>query len=180
MFLSTFRNNIIRNNSLIIKKVVGTQNDIALVTLNNPRTFNSLSKSLMTELEVSCKEAENDPSIKYILLTSSIDKAFSQGANINEISQYTYEKIVEEDFPKQWYFLDDIKKPKFALVKGICYGGGLELALMCDKILGTKNGLFALPEIKLGIIPGMMMENFNFNMLLFRMWWNTKASQKNR
>uniref|UniRef100_A0A0K0G0A9 Enoyl-CoA hydratase, mitochondrial (inferred by orthology to a human protein) n=1 Tax=Strongyloides venezuelensis TaxID=75913 RepID=A0A0K0G0A9_STRVS len=154
MFLSIYRNAIARNSSIVIKEVVGNKNDIALITLNSPRTFNSLGKALMTELEDLCKEAENDPSINCILLTSSSIKAFSQGADIKEISQYTYEKIVSEDFPKQWYFLSDIKKTKVALVNGICYGGGLELAMMCDYIFGTKHSHYALPEIKLGIIPG--------------------------
>lgn len=162
MFLTICRNNIIRNNSLIIRKTIGVKNNIALIKLNNPKTFNSLNKTLMTELEVSFKEAEKDSSINYILLTSSSGRAFSQGADIKEINQYTYEKIVEEDFPKQWYFLDDIKKIKIALVNGICYGGGLELALMCNKILGTKNSSFAFPEIKLGIIPGKKIRRYLF------------------
>uniref|UniRef100_A0A0N5C6E1 Enoyl-CoA hydratase, mitochondrial n=1 Tax=Strongyloides papillosus TaxID=174720 RepID=A0A0N5C6E1_STREA len=154
MFLSIYRNAIVKNSSIVIKEIVGSNNDIALITLNSPRTFNSLGKALMTELEKLCKEAENDSLINCILLTSSSNKAFSQGADIREISQYTHEKIVSEDFPKQWYFLSDIKKTKVALVNGICFGGGLELAMMCDYILGTKQSSYALPEIKLGIIPG--------------------------
>uniref|UniRef100_A0A0N4Z224 Enoyl-CoA hydratase n=1 Tax=Parastrongyloides trichosuri TaxID=131310 RepID=A0A0N4Z224_PARTI len=143
-----------RPKGLITTKKIGTKNNIALISLNSPRTLNSLGNELMFQFKNACKEAEKDSSINAIMISSSTNKAFSQGADIRELTNYTYEDIINLDFPKDWYFLSDIKKIKIALINGICFGGGLEIALMCDKRYASKNATFALPEIKLGIIPG--------------------------
>ena len=58
-------------------------------------------------------------------------------------------------FERFWQkIIPKFRKPLIAAVNGICLGGGLELALMCDIIIASDNSKIGLPEIKLGIIPG--------------------------
>jgi len=58
-------------------------------------------------------------------------------------------------FERLWYkIIPKLRKPLIAAVNGMCFGGGFEIALMCDIIVASENAQFGLPEIKLGVIPG--------------------------
>ena len=63
--------------------------------------------------------------------------------------------LFDDYFERSWNrVIPRVRKPLIAAVNGMCFGGGLELALMCDIIYASDKARFALPEVKLGLIPG--------------------------
>ncbi len=90
-----------------------------------------------------------------IILTGK-DNSFAVGADINEINSATLkDQLFADYFERLWYkIIPKIRKPLIAAVNGMCFGGGFEIALMCDIIVASENAQFGLPEIKLGVIPG--------------------------
>ncbi len=78
------------------------------------------------------------------------------GADIKEINDLQLKNSLFDDhFERMWYKIPPkFRKPLIAAVNGMCFGGGFELALMCDIIVASENAQFGLPEIKLGVIPG--------------------------
>jgi enoyl-CoA hydratase/carnithine racemase len=127
---------------------------VGIVTLNRPLKLNSLSVDLWTELNRVLKDFDADPRIHVIVLTGS-GKAFCAGADVNIFKNLTPGILSIRNPLEKWSkVLPALKKPVIAAVNGIAFGGGLEIALMCDIILAHKNAKFGLPEIKLALIPG--------------------------
>lgn len=63
--------------------------------------------------------------------------------------------IFDDYFERCWWeILPKFKKPIIAAINGICLGGGLEVAMMCDIMIASNDSKLGLPEIKLGLIPG--------------------------
>jgi enoyl-CoA hydratase/carnithine racemase len=97
-----------------------------------------------------------DDDVRVIVVTGGGDKAFSAGADIREITAPQVPTIFREarrrlDFRRA---MDGCWQPIIAAIRGHCFGGGLELALACDIRLATPESTFALPEVRLGILPG--------------------------
>ena len=84
------------------------------------------------------------------------ENSFAVGADINELHKATMkDQLFNDYFERLWYhIIPACRKPIIAAVNGMCFGGGFEIAMMCDFIVASDNAQFALPEIKLGVIPG--------------------------
>ena len=102
------------------------RNGVGLITLNRPQALNALNTQLISELNQALDQLEQDPEIGCMVLTGSA-KAFAAGADIKE--------MVELSFPNIYF--------------------GCELALMCDFIYCADSAKFALPEVTLGVLPGI-------------------------
>ncbi|RMT94554.1 hypothetical protein ALP39_00324 [Pseudomonas marginalis pv. marginalis] len=127
---------------------------VVLVRLNRPEVKNALSSALMTEL-VSCLAAlDQDPQVGCFVITGSA-AYFAAGADIKEMSGKSYLDMLNEDYFVGWEGFARLRTPTIAAVSGYAFGGGCELALMCDMIFAADTATFAQPEIKLGVIPGM-------------------------
>ena len=81
-------------------------------------------------------------------------KAFAAGSDLSEVVDRDLRKALEPIIQGLAEQLERTPKPTIAAINGICFGGGLEVALGCDLRLASKNATFATPEGKLGIIPG--------------------------
>jgi enoyl-CoA hydratase/carnithine racemase len=128
----------------------------AWITLNRPNKMNAINATLLDELSAAVGIAENDNSVRCVVITGEGDKAFSAGADITILSKLTQETAAEFSRKGQQILskLEASSKPVIAAINGYALGGGLELALACDFKLASDNAIFGLPEMKLGIIPG--------------------------
>lgn len=131
------------------------KNGIAIITLNDTKTFNSLSKKLVMALTRLLTQLSQDEKIRVIILKSAA-KIFCSGANIKEFQAMSISERLRHDHIMAFkQVFQVISKPIIAVVNDGAYGGGFELALMCDLIVANKNAKFGFPEIKLGLIPGI-------------------------
>lgn len=127
---------------------------VGIITLNRPEALNALNSQLTRELAQEVEEMERDGDINAIVLTGS-DRAFAAGADIKEIRDKSFIDVFDEQFiTATWERIARCRKPTIAAVSGHAIGGGFELAMMCDIIIAAECARFALPETKIGIIPG--------------------------
>lgn len=143
----------VRPTALVIREKVGKCGNVGLVTLNRPKAFNALSKELIKHLSAALRIFDDDHSVRAVVLTGS-KRAFSVGADIEELSKEGFSQMRWSDFPAEWNQMCEIKKPLIAAVNGFAFGGGCELALLCDIIYAAEKALFAQPEVNIGTIPG--------------------------
>ena len=127
---------------------------VVLVKLNRPEVKNALSSALMTELISHLEAMDRDPRIGCFVITGTAE-FFAAGADIKEMSGKSYLDVLNEDYFVGWEGFTRLRTPTIAAVAGYAYGGGCELAMMCDMIFAADTATFAQPEIKLGVIPGM-------------------------
>jgi 3-hydroxyacyl-CoA dehydrogenase len=123
---------------------------VAVITLNNP-PVNGLGFDTRVQVAAGLGRAMGDPQIKAIVITGA-GKAFSGGADIREFN--TPKAIAEPNLLSLIQQLDDATKPVIAAIHSVAMGGGLELSLGCHYRVAAPGAQIALPEVKLGLIPG--------------------------
>jgi 3-hydroxyacyl-CoA dehydrogenase len=124
--------------------------DVAVITLNNP-PVNGLGLATRQGITAGLEKAQADDAVKAIVLTGA-GKAFSGGADIREFG--SPKAIAEPNLLSVILAVENSSKPVVAAVHSICMGGGLELALGCHWRIAAPGTNVALPEVKLGLIPG--------------------------
>lgn len=134
--------------------VVERHGRVVLVRLNRPQVKNALSSALMTELISRLEALDQDPQVGCFVITGT-PEYFAAGADIKEMSAKSYLDMLNEDYFVGWEAFTRLRTPTIAAVGGYAFGGGCELAMMCDMIFAADTATFAQPEIKLGVIPGM-------------------------
>jgi len=133
------------------------KNDVLIITINRPDKLNALNKQTIEDLHDTLVEAENDKSIRALILTGAGTKAFVAGADIAEFASYSVEEGREMSSMghfKVFNFIENYSKPIIAAVNGFALGGGLELAMACHIRVASNNAKMGLPEVSLGVIPG--------------------------
>jgi 3-hydroxyacyl-CoA dehydrogenase len=124
--------------------------EIAVITLNNP-PVNGISYDLRSGVVAGIDRAGADPAIKAVVLIGS-DRAFSGGADIREFG--SSKAYAEPNLPTLIDIVENCPKPVIAAISGVCMGGGFELTLGCHFRIVRPDTKIALPEVKLGLIPG--------------------------
>src|SRR3954453_12346615 len=125
---------------------------VATITLDVPEKLNRVSMPARDQLAQLFEELGADPSVRAIVLTGAGEQAFTAGGDIagflerepEELSRLAWNVAAPERCPK----------PVIAKLRGFAFGVGLELALACDFRVAADDVQLALPEIKLGMIPG--------------------------
>ena len=124
--------------------------DVAVITLNNP-PVNGLGYATRVGITDGLTQANADAAVKSIIITGA-GKAFSGGADIKEFG--SPKALAEPNLLSVILALENSSKPVVAAVHTVCMGGGLELALGCHYRIAAPGTSVALPEVKLGLIPG--------------------------
>lgn len=133
---------------------VQRQGAVALVTLSSPNTLNPLTSELMAQLGSVLQALDADAETRAIVVSGS-SRAFAAGADIQAMANMTYTRAIAENYlAAQWQAVSRLRKPIVAAVRGYAFGGGCELAMICDIVVAGDNALFGQPEIKLGLVPG--------------------------
>lgn len=129
---------------------------IAFITFNRPKVLNAFNTHMLHECIDVLDRCKEDKAVRVIIFQGAGDRAFSAGADIDEIKdndpfqQLAYNRLWVHFFNQ----IENIRKPMIASVQGYAPGGGTELSLCCDMVLAADDAKFALAEIKIGVIPG--------------------------
>ena len=127
-----------------------TRGPVAILTLDNP-PVNGLGHELRTGLVAGLDRAAADPAVKAVVLIGA-GKAFSGGADIKEFN--SPKASAEPNLHTVIRAVEQSPKPVVAAIHAVAMGGGLELALGCHYRVAVAGAQIALPEVKLGILPG--------------------------
>jgi 3-hydroxyacyl-CoA dehydrogenase len=123
---------------------------IAVITLNNP-PVNGLGLDTRRAMAEGLDKAQTDAAVKAVVVTGA-GKAFSGGADIKEFG--SPKAVAEPNLLSLIRATEQCTKPVVAAIHSVCMGGGLELALGCHYRVTAPGAQVALPEVKLGLIPG--------------------------
>lgn len=129
---------------------VGTSlsGDVAVLTIVNP-PVNALGFAVRAALISALDAADADPSVKAVVLTGG-SKVFSGGADITEFGKPPKSPPLSQVNER----CETMTKPLVAAISGVAFGGGLEVALSCHARVAGPDAQLALPEVKLGLLPG--------------------------
>ena len=139
---------------IILKKI---DNKICYLSLNRPQVLNALNINTFNELDNAIDKINKDTSINVIIITGKGDRAFSSGADINEMLTFNTKSDSEKlDKLRQQFYLKLMKcnKPTIGMINGIAYGGGAILASCLDIRIGSENAKFQFSASKHGKLHG--------------------------
>jgi methylglutaconyl-CoA hydratase len=133
---------------------------VASVTIDRADVHNAFNEAVMAELESAFRDLANDDAVRAVVLRGT-GASFSAGADIHWMKRmvdYTFEENVR-DAAHLSNLLQTIRtspKPVIARVHGAVYGGGVGLVAACDLAVAVESAVFALTEVRLGILPAMI------------------------
>jgi enoyl-CoA hydratase len=154
--------------------LVKKEGDIAVLTINRPKAYNSLNTELVAALGKAIDDIAGDEAIRCVILTGAGDKAFVAGADIKEMVEMNAQqaRAFMRKGHKVMNKIQYLEKPIIAAINGFCLGGGLEVAMSCDIRYAADTAKLGLPEVGLGIHPG-----FGGTQRLARLVGQGKASE---
>ena len=129
---------------------------VARITLNRPHADNAITTEMGALLTDAVEEIAVRSAVRVVLLTGAGDRAFSVGSDLRQRKAMTKEDWLRQRqaFDRTLYTVRQLRKPLFAAVNGIAYGGGCELAQSTDFIIASTNATFGQPEAMLGLAAG--------------------------
>jgi enoyl-CoA hydratase/carnithine racemase len=128
--------------------------------LNRPEVRNALNAALISELEQVLVSLEADPAARVIVLAGAGDRAFCAGADLKGVGDRGTTLQARESFGGLARILEGMarmKTPVIAKVHGFALAGGCGLAVGCDIVVAADDAVFGLPEIKIGLLPFLVM-----------------------
>jgi enoyl-CoA hydratase/carnithine racemase len=128
---------------------------IGIITFNNPGKRNAMSLDMWEGLGQSLVELRDDPDVRVVILTGAGDKAFVSGADISEFASqragHDAVNAYDDAVARAQSSLIACGKPVVASMRGVCFGGGIGLALACDLRYAAADTRFRMPAGRLGL-----------------------------
>jgi len=136
--------------------LVERDDDIATVILNRPEKLNAFTKPMWKRLGEVVQELSSDEDVRCIVMRGAGDRSFSPGNDISEFANDRSNSAQAEAYGKLMHgtigTIRACPTPTVAMIKGICVGGGLELAGLCDIRICGESSRFGAPINKLGLV----------------------------
>ena len=129
---------------------------IAVITLNRPQADNAITTEMGARLTEILETIAVRPAVRVAVITGAGERAFSVGSDLRQRRDMTKEDWLRQrqDFDRTLYTLRQLRKPIFAAVNGIAYGGGSEIAQSTDFIIAAEDAVFGQPEAMIGLAAG--------------------------
>ena len=133
----------------------GVANGLATIVIDQTSKLNAMNFDMWRALPDLAARADADPAVRALVVTGAGERAFCSGADISQFGEKrsgeeavaAYEEAVSAGLAA----LAGGEKPRIALIRGICFGGGLALALSCDLRLVAEGARFRVPAARLGL-----------------------------
>jgi len=139
-----------RRNDSVTAAQYQLHGEVAVITMDNP-PVNGLGHELRRGISQGVERAEDDAAVRAIVIIGTVN-GFSGGADIKEFG--TPRALAAPNLRTLVSELEECTKPIVAAIGGLAMGGGLELALGCHYRVALAAARIALPEVKLGLLPG--------------------------
>ena len=142
------------------KVVYEVADAVATITLDDPDTRNALGNETLDGLIEAFELARDDEGVRAVVLTSSHEKVFSAGGNLDGFAAdvpLIHKHLGTERFPALFQLIGELGKPTICKANGHVLAGALGLALACDLIVASEDAGFGTPEINVGVFPFMIM-----------------------
>ena len=131
---------------------------IATVVLDRPDKLNALSLASWTELGARMRELSADDDLRCVMVRGAGTKAFAAGADIAEFPDVRANAAQGKEYGELIHAtmrsIGECRHPTVAMIHGVCVGGGLEVALMCDLRICGAGSRFGIPINRLGLTMG--------------------------
>lgn len=139
--------------------LVDDLNGVKVLTIRRPQALNAISDEVNNEILTVLKSFADDSAIKGYVITGYGDRAFSAGADIGRFPETLGNAVAAAKYARDCaevqLYMDKMEKPVVAAVNGMALGGGMEIAIRCHAIVALDKARFQLPEVTLGITPGI-------------------------
>lgn len=139
--------------------LIEREQDIATVILNRPEKLNALTKPMWQQLGEAMRSLSADDSLRCIVVRGAGDKSFAPGNDISEFKNTRSNSIDAKKYGEIHHealaALYECRHPMVAMIQGICVGGGLEIAALCDLRICGSSSRFGIPINRLGLCLGL-------------------------
>jgi enoyl-CoA hydratase/carnithine racemase len=140
--------------------LIDARDGVATLTLNRPDARNALNATMIRELGAALAELEASPAARVVIIRGAGDRAFCAGADLRGMFRPGSPLEAREQYAGLARVLEAIPRmraPVIAEVHGYALAGGCGLAAACDLVIAADDAVFGLPEIKLGLLPLMVL-----------------------
>ncbi|MFO1299053.1 MAG: 3-hydroxyacyl-CoA dehydrogenase NAD-binding domain-containing protein [Burkholderiaceae bacterium] len=132
---------------------------VKVITLRRPEALNALHDEMTDEILAVIRRHEHDDAVAGFVITGYGTRAFCAGADIGRFPSMLGDAEASAQYARDCsrllVHLDAMAKPVVAALNGMALGGGLELAMRCHALVATRDAWMQLPEVTLGILPGI-------------------------
>jgi enoyl-CoA hydratase/carnithine racemase len=131
--------------------------NVGYVTFNRPEVRNAMNFEMFGALQDVINQIEKMKECRVLIFRGAGEKAFISGSDISELSKRTVQTAFENSQIRKNLFsrIEGLPIPSIAAVNGFALGIGCEIALCCTMRIASENSRFGLPEINIGILPGV-------------------------